>query len=79
MFTSLFPYLRLLFFAVDVILNWFRLFINSVYSLCSFSAHFVFVMKLELVIFNLGVQMFIMYFTLFELSIGIRAGALFVV
>ena len=50
MFSSLFPYLCLLFFAVDVILNWLRLFINSVYSLCSFSAHYVFVIKLELVI-----------------------------
>ena len=54
-FASFFPYLCLLFSAVDVILNWLRLFINSVYSLCSFSAHFVFVIKLELVIFNLGV------------------------
>ena len=42
-FASIFPYLCLLFFTVDVILNWLRLFINSVYSLCSFSAHFVFV------------------------------------
>ena len=42
-FASLFPYLCLLFSVVDVILNWLRLFINSVYSLCSFSAHFVFV------------------------------------
>ena len=31
-----------LFFVVDVILNWLRLFINFVYSYCSFSAHFVF-------------------------------------
>ena len=54
-FASLFPYLCLLFSAVDVILNWLRLFINSVYNLCSFSAHFVFVIKLELIIFNLGV------------------------
>ena len=54
-FSSLFPYLCLLFSAVDVILNWIRLFINSVYSLCSFSAHFMFVIKLELVVFNLGV------------------------
>ena len=54
-FTSLFPYLCLLFFAVNVILNWLRLFINSVYNLCSFFAYFVFVIKLELVIFNLGV------------------------
>ena len=54
-FESLFPYLCLLFFVVDVILNWLRMFINSVYSLCSFSAHFVFVIKLELVIFDLGV------------------------
>ena len=63
-FASFFPYLCLLFSAVDVILNWLRLFINFVYNLCSFSAHFVFV---------------IVYFTLFELSIGIRASALFVV
>ena len=49
-FASLFSYLYLLFSVVDVILNWLRLFINSVYSLCSFSAHFVFVIKLELVI-----------------------------
>ena len=54
-FASLFPYLCLLFSVVDVILNWLRLFINSVYSLRSFSAHFVFVIKLELVIFYLGV------------------------
>ena len=54
-FASLFPYFCLLFSAVDVILNWLRLFINSVYSLCSFSAHFVFVIKLELVILFLGV------------------------
>ena len=54
-FASLFPYLCLLFSIVDVILNWLRLFINSIYSLCSFSAHFVFVIKLELVIFILGV------------------------
>ena len=30
--------------------NWFRLVTNSVYSLCSFSAHLVFVIKLELVV-----------------------------
>ena len=54
-FASLFFYLCFLFSAVDVILNWLRLFINFVYSLCSFSAHFVFVIKLELVIFDLGV------------------------
>ena len=54
-FASLFLYLYFLFSAVDVILNWLRLFINFVYSLCSFSAHFVFVIKIELVIFNLGV------------------------
>ena len=54
-FASLFPYLYLLFSTVGVILNWLRLFINSVYSLCSFSEHFVFVIKLELVILFLGV------------------------
>ena len=52
-FASLFPYLCLLFSAVDF--NWLRLFINSVYSLCSFSAHFVFVIKLEFVFLFLGV------------------------
>ena len=54
-FASLFPYFCLLFSAVDVILNWLRLFINSIYSLCSFSTHFVFVIQLELVIFYLAV------------------------
>ena len=34
--------------------NWLRLFINSIYSLCSFSAHFVFVIKLELIILFWG-------------------------
>ena len=34
--------------------NWLRLFINSVYNLCSFFTHFVFVTKLELVILFLG-------------------------
>ena len=53
-FASLFPYLCLLFSAMDVILDWLILFINSVYSLCSFSAYFVFVIKLELVILFLG-------------------------
>ena len=50
-FSSLFLYLCLLFSAVDVLLNWFRFFINSVYNLYSFSALFVFVIKLELVFF----------------------------
>ena len=54
-FASLFPYLCLLFSAMGMILNWLRLVINSVYSLCSFFAHFVFDTWLELVIFNLGV------------------------
>ena len=53
-FASLFLYLCLLFSAVDVILYWLRLFINSVYSLCSFFAHFMFVIKLELVILIWG-------------------------
>ena len=53
-FASLFRYLCLLFSAVDVILNQLRLFINFVYSFCSFSAHFVFVIKLELVILIWG-------------------------
>ena len=53
-FAFLFPYLCLLFTDVDVMLNWLRLFINSVYSLCLFFAHFVFVIKLELVILIWG-------------------------
>ena len=48
-FASLFPYLCLFIFCCGCDFNWLRLFINSVYSLCSFSAHFVFVIKLELV------------------------------
>ena len=54
-YASLFPYLCILFSGVDVILNWLRLFINSVYSLCSFFAHLLFVIKFELVILLLGV------------------------
>ena len=48
-------YLCLLFSAVDVIYNWLKLISNSVYSLCSFSTHLLFVIKLELVILYLGV------------------------
>ena len=40
---------------VDVIYNWLRLISNSVSSLCSFCAHLLFVIKLELVILYLGV------------------------
>ena len=54
-FASLFLYLCLLFSVVDVILNRLKLFINYVYSLCSFSAHLLFDIKLELVILLLGV------------------------
>ena len=62
-FASPFPYLCLLFSDVDVFLIGFRLFINSVYSLCSFSAHFVFVIKLDLLILFLGVHsLFFIYF-----------------
>ena len=41
-------------FCCECDFNWLRLFINSVYSLCLFSTHFVFVIKLELVILFLG-------------------------
>ena len=54
-------------------------FINFVLSLCSYSAHTLFDNKLELVICNLGVQTFKVFYTLFEHSIGIRAGAIAVV
>ena len=42
-------------FCCGCVFNWFRLFINFVYSLCSFSTHLVFVIKLELVILFLGI------------------------
>ena len=54
-FTSLFPYLCLLFSTVDVILIGLDCLSILFYSLCSFSTHFVFVIKLELVILFLGV------------------------
>ena len=54
-FASLFLYLCLLFSAMDVILNWLRLFINSRLSLFTFSAHTLFIDKLELVICYLRV------------------------
>ena len=41
--------------AVDVILFGLDYFINSVFSLCSYSAHTLFDNKLELVTCNLGV------------------------
>ena len=44
--------------------NWLRLFINSVYNLCSFSAHFVFVMKLELVIYFGGLNVHSVFYTI---------------
>ena len=42
-------------FCCECDFNWLRLFINSVYSLCLFSTHFVFVINLELVILLLEV------------------------
>ena len=55
-FASSFPFIFcLLLFAVGCDFNWLRLFTNSVYSLCSFSAHLLFVIKLELVFLLLGV------------------------
>ena len=53
-FASLFPLSLPFIFCYGCDFNWLRLFINSVYSLCSFSAHFVFVINLELVILFLG-------------------------
>ena len=47
-------YLCLLFSAVDLIYNWLRLISNSIYSLCSFSAHSLFDIKLELVNLLIG-------------------------
>ena len=44
-----------LIFAVNVILFGLRLFINSVICLCSYSAHYLFDNKLELIICKLGV------------------------
>ena len=44
-----------LIYAVDVILFGLDYVINSVYNLCSFSAHLLFVIKLELVFLLLGV------------------------
>ena len=63
---------------VDVIL-WFRLFINSVSRLCSCSTHILFDNKLELVFCKLGSKYSRVFYTHFEHSIGIRAGALAVV
>ena len=54
-FASLFPYLCLLFSAVDVILIGLDCLSILFIACVHFSAHFVFVIKLELVIFDLGV------------------------
>ena len=67
-FASLFPYLCLLFSTVDVILI--GLDINSVYSLCSFSTHFVSVIKLELIFLFWGSKcsQFILHYLNFYLE-----------
>ena len=54
-FASLFPLSLPFIFYCRCDFNWLRLFTNSVYSLCSFSTHLLFVIKLELVILLLGV------------------------
>ena len=54
-FVSLFPSSLPFNFCCGCDFIWFRLFINSVISLCSFSAHILFDNKLELVLCKLGV------------------------
>ena len=54
-FASLFPYICLLFSAVDVILIGLDCLLILFIACVHFSTHFVFVIKLELVIFYLGV------------------------
>ena len=49
------------------------------FSLYSYSAHILFVYKFVLVILNWGSKRSRVFYTVFELSIGIRAGALVVV
>ena len=54
-FASLLPQSLPFIFCYGCDFNWLRLFTNFVYRLCSFSAHLLFVIKLELVILLLGV------------------------
>ena len=54
-FASLFPLSLPFNFCYGCDFIWFRLFINSIISLYSFSAHTLFDIKLELVIYKLGV------------------------
>ena len=56
--------------AVDVILFGLDYFINSDLSLCSYSAHTLFDNKLELIICNLGVSIFKVFYTLIENSLS---------
>ena len=71
-------YLCHLITAVVVIIYGLDFFIDF-FSLFSYSTHTLFNNKLELVICNLGVLTFKVFYTLFEHSIGIGAGALAVV
>ena len=54
-FASLFPLSLSFIFCCGCVFNWLRLFTYSVYSFCSFSAHQLFDIKLELIILLLGV------------------------
>ena len=78
-FVSLFPLTLPFIFCCECDFNWLSLFTNSVYSLCSFSAHLLFVIKFELVFLLLGSKRSRVFYTLFELSFGIRAGTLLLV
>ena len=65
-FASLFPLSLPFNYCCDCL--WFRLFIDSIISLCSCSAHLLFDIKLELIFLLLGSKRSRVFYILFELS-----------
>ena len=78
-FASLFPLSLPFTYCCDCEYLWFRLFIDSIISLCSCSTHLLLDIKLESIFLLLGSKHSRVLYTLIELSIGIRAGTLVVV
>ena len=68
MFASLFPLSLPFNYCCDCDYLWFRLFIDSIISLCSCSAHLLFDIKLELIFLLLGSKRSRVFYTHIELS-----------
>ena len=79
MFTSLVPYSLSLIAAMFVINYGIECFSYLVIAYIHHSAHILFVYKLVLVLLKLGSKHSLVFYTLIELSIGIKVGAFAVI